>query len=65
MSPAGRVVSSDDAEWLDVFRPPITTIVQPSYELGQKAAEILLKRIRHPKRQPERLLLRPELRVRT
>jgi LacI family transcriptional regulator len=60
-----EVVSSDDAEWLDVFRPPITTIVQPSYQLGQKSAEMLLKRIRHPKRQHEKLLLRPELKVRT
>lgn len=60
-----EVVSSDDAEWLDVFQPPITTIVQPSYELGVQAAEILLKRIRHPKRPQQKVLLRPELKVRT
>jgi LacI family transcriptional regulator len=59
-----EVVSSDDAEWLDVFRPPITTIVQPSYELGVRAAETLLKRIRYPKRAQVQLLLRPELKVR-
>ena len=41
-----ELVSSDDAEWLDVFLPAITTIVQPSYELGIQAAELLLKRIR-------------------
>lgn len=60
-----EVVSSDDAEWLDVFRPPITTIVQPSYELGVQAAETLLKRVRHPKRPQQQLLLRPELKVRS
>ena len=58
------LVSSDDAEWLDVFQPSITTIVQPSYELGSEAAELLLKRIRHPNRPYHKILLKPELRVR-
>ncbi len=58
------IVSSDDAEWLDVFDPPVTTIVQPSYELGTRAAEVLLKRIRHPKRATENVLLKPGLKVR-
>jgi LacI family transcriptional regulator len=60
-----EVVSSDDAEWLDVFQPKITTIVQPSYELGVQSAELLLKRIKHPKRPVQQILLSPELRVRT
>ena len=60
-----EVVSSDDAEWLDVFQPPITTVVQPSYQLGVQAGELLLKRIRHPKRPRQQILLRPELKVRT
>ena len=59
-----ELVSSDDAEWLDVFQPPISTIVQPSYEVGAKAAEVLLKRIRYPKRPVEVVLLQPQLRVR-
>lgn len=60
-----EIVSSDDAEWLDVFDPPITTVIQPSYELGVEAAETLLKRIKHPKRARQRKFLRPELRIRT
>jgi len=60
-----ELVSSDDAEWLDVFRPPISTVVQPSYELGATAAELLLKRIRYPKRPWEKILLKPRLRLRT
>jgi LacI family transcriptional regulator len=59
-----ELVSSDDAEWLNVFRPPISTMVQPSYEMGVNAAELLLKRIRHPKRPIQKLILKPELRVR-
>jgi LacI family transcriptional regulator len=65
-SPADvEVVSSDDADWLDVFDPPITTVVQPSYELGAQAAELLLRRIRHPRRPYQKVLLKPEMRVRT
>jgi LacI family transcriptional regulator len=60
-----ELVSSDDAEWLDVFRPPITAIVQPSYQLGAQAAELLLKRIRHPKRRYQKILLAPELKIRS
>jgi LacI family transcriptional regulator len=60
-----EVMSSDDAEWLDVFNPPISTVVQPSYELGRSAAELLLKRIRHPNRKFQEILLQPSLRIRT
>lgn len=63
--PAGmEVMSSDDAEWLDVFDPPISTVVQPSYELGCAAATLLLKRVRHPARKLEKILLQPTLRIR-
>jgi LacI family transcriptional regulator len=59
-----EILSSDDAVWLDVFQPPISTIVQPSYDVGARAAELLLKRIAHPKRAHETILLKPELRIR-
>ncbi len=59
-----EVVSSDDSEWLDVFDPPVSTVVQPSYEMGQRAADLLLKRIQHPRRGFERVLLKPSLRIR-
>ena len=61
-----ELASSDDADWLDVFRPPITTIVQPSYEVGTKAAELAAEA--HPAPQPavmRKVLLKPGLRVRT
>ena len=59
-----EVMSSDDAEWLDVFSPPISTVVQPAYELGEIAATLLMKRIKHPRREYESILLQPKLRVR-
>lgn len=39
-------------------------IVQPGYEMGTRAAEMLLKRIRHPRRAFEKVMLRPKLRIR-
>ena len=60
-----QVLCSDDSEWLDVFRPPITTVVQPSYTMGERAADLLLKRIQRPARKFETVLLEPELHVRT
>ena len=60
-----EVMSSDDAEWLNVFEPTISTVVQPSYELGCAAAELLLKRLRHPTRKFEKIMLQPTLKIRT
>ena len=59
-----EVMSSDDSEWLDVFEPRISTVVQPAYEMGTKAAELVLARIAAPKRKFEQVLLEPELRIR-
>ncbi|HET8547633.1 MAG TPA: LacI family DNA-binding transcriptional regulator [Bryobacteraceae bacterium] len=60
-----QVLSSDDSEWLDVFSPPITTVVQPSYSMGERAADLLLKRMQQLGRKFETVLLDPELHVRT
>ena len=59
-----EVMSSDDAAWLDVFQPSISTVVQPSYDLGRTAAELLLKRFRHPNAKFRKLLLQPSLKIR-
>jgi LacI family transcriptional regulator len=32
--------------WSDAFRPHLTTIAQPTYELGRRAAEILVRRLK-------------------
>jgi LacI family transcriptional regulator len=59
-----QVASSDDSEWLDVFIPPISTVVQPSYAMGEHAADLLLKRIQQPSRKFETIVLTPEFHVR-
>jgi len=38
-------VSFDDMDWFDFSQPTISAVAQPAYELGAKAAEMLLKRI--------------------
>ena len=59
-----EVMSSDDSEWLDVFEPRISVVLQPSYEIGTRAAQLLLDRISTPERHPERIVLTPELKIR-
>lgn len=59
-----EVLSSDDAEWLDVFHIPISTIVQPGHEVGVKAAGLFLERFSDPSRPYETILLKPHLKIR-
>jgi LacI family transcriptional regulator len=60
-----EVVASHDSAALDAFDPPITSVDQPVHDIGAKATELLLRRIRQPLRPPEQVLLRPRLRVRS
>ena len=59
-----EVMSSDDSEWLDVFEPRISTVAQPSYEMGTEAAKLLLERIKQPGRKFEQIVLQPQLMLR-
>ncbi len=59
-----EVASSDDSDWLDVFSPAITTVEQPSYEMGENAADLALKRLTDPARPFTKVVLKPSLRIR-
>lgn len=54
----------EDPHFTEAFRPPLTAVAQPGYELGQKAVKLLLDRIREPKRRRTKLVLEPTLRIR-
>jgi LacI family transcriptional regulator len=63
------VVGFDDFDWSDLFSPRLTTIVQPSYEMGKRATEMLVRVIQAPDQHFEsgernRLVLKAEVRVR-
>jgi LacI family transcriptional regulator len=38
-------VTFDYFDWLDVFHPQLTSIVQPAYQIGFEAAELLMRRL--------------------
>jgi len=60
------IVSFDDLPypWADTFRPHVTTVARPSYELRCTAAETLVNLLRAPSAGPaERIVLEGSLRV--
>jgi LacI family transcriptional regulator len=58
------VVSFDDYPWLAVFRPRLTTVELPKYQIGFEAAELLLHRIKGVRVTGGTRKLIPELHVR-
>jgi len=40
------LISFDDQDWAPLFRPPLTVVRQPTYQLGQTAAHLLMQMIR-------------------
>ena len=48
------IVTCDDHPWLDAFSPRLTTINLPKYEIGRRAAELLLDAIQPPAAAPKR-----------
>ena len=59
------IVAIDDMEWYPIAHPPITAVFEPAREMGRRAAERLLLRMRRP-RQPRvaHILVETEFRVR-
>lgn len=43
-------VGFDDTDWAPITEPPITVVAQPTYEIGVKVAETILKRIHAKKK---------------
>ncbi len=58
------VIGFDNIYLSTISDPPITTIEQPMSELGRKAFELLLERIRNPKSVTRHIILDTELIVR-
>lgn len=58
------VVGFDDLPWPELVRPALTTVGQPTYELGKAAAQLLAQRINDRDREPTTLVLKTQLHVR-
>ncbi|MBE0695594.1 MAG: substrate-binding domain-containing protein, partial [Anaerolineaceae bacterium] len=54
----------DDMPWAACLQPPLTVIAQPTYALGEAAAELLVDRIFNPNRPYRKLMLEASLIVR-
>ncbi|NRQ30266.1 LacI family DNA-binding transcriptional regulator [Nonomuraea sp. NN258] len=58
------LVGFDDIPWADLVRPSLTTVAQPTYELGRMAARLLVDRIASPSGKPSTVVLPAELHAR-
>jgi DNA-binding LacI/PurR family transcriptional regulator len=55
----------DDSPWFSLLTPPLTTVRQPVYEMGQEMVRLLMQRIgERDERPPEVTVLQPDLVVR-
>ncbi len=54
----------DETIWTTLVEPPVTVIRQPTYEIGQAAIELLLKRLEEPNRPTREVVLKGTLVVR-
>ncbi len=58
------LVGFDDFAWAAVMHPQLTTVCQPTYEIGQKAAQLLFERLEKRDAAPQVVRLQPRLIIR-
>jgi DNA-binding LacI/PurR family transcriptional regulator len=58
------IVGFDDMNWSNSLNPPLSAVRQPAYEIGKRAAELLIQRINDPSRSTVNMILKTELMVR-
>lgn len=58
------IVGFDDIDWADLLSPSLTTIGQPTYEIGREAAQLLVARLDGDPSPPQHVVLTPILRPR-
>jgi len=58
------ILGFDDMNWSNALNPPLTAVRQPAYEIGRRAGELLIQRIKDPKRPPIQMTLNSELKIR-
>lgn len=58
------VMGFDNNSIAEYYDPPLTTVAQPQMEIGRKAMELLIKKIKDPDSAPEKILLPHQLVIR-
>ncbi len=58
------LVAFDELDWMPVFDPALTVAAQPTYDLGKRATELLLKRIGGWDGPYEKVMLSPTIHIR-
>ncbi|MFV0366403.1 MAG: LacI family DNA-binding transcriptional regulator [Mangrovibacterium sp.] len=58
------IVGFDDMAWASSLNPPLTSVHQPAREIGRRAGDLLIQRIKNPNRPTAKIVLETELRVR-
>jgi len=60
------IATFDDLPYLSAFRPRLTAVAQPAYEIGYSGAELLIKRLEGviTDRKPVKIQLQAELKIR-
>ncbi|HET7580257.1 MAG TPA: substrate-binding domain-containing protein [Bacillales bacterium] len=60
------LINIDDVSFADIYSPPLTTISQPTFQIGKEAAALLLEKIKNPglKRETEIHRFKGELVIR-
>lgn len=59
------IIGNDDVTYAKLYHVPLTTISAPHYEIGRRAAEILIKNIEsHSLLPPEKVILQTEFIIR-
>lgn len=58
------IIGYDDMPWAQALDPPLTAVRQPGDEVGRRAMELLLQRVREPRRSVSTVIMQPELVVR-
>lgn len=58
------LVAGDESDFAQHLEPPLTTVRQPTREMGRQGAELMFARIDGRRRRPKGIVLQPELIVR-
>lgn len=59
------IIGFDDMQWSSSLNPPLTAVRQPAMEIGKRAVELLIQRIKDPQRSCIQMTLNTELKKRS